>query len=65
MTIKQPDFESVADAAKRTGLGGSWIKKLAGAGKIEGAVLLNQRAWAIPTAWNPVRQRAKKRQVKG
>lgn len=65
MTIKQQQFEGVKEAAARTGLGGSWIKKLAGAGRIPGAFLLNQRAWVVPTAWNPVRQRAKKQQVKG
>ena len=63
MTIKQQQFEGVKEAAARTGLGGSWIKKLAGAGKIDGAFLVNQRCWLIPVDWQPVRQRSPKKPV--
>ena len=61
MAIKQTDFETTAAAATRTGFGRAWVKRMAVLGRIPGAVKLGERCWMIPTDWQPVRQRAKKR----
>ena len=61
MAIKQTDFETTAAAALRVGFSRAWVKRMAVLGRIPGAVKVGERAWLIPTDWQPVRQRAKKR----
>ncbi|HRY19575.1 MAG TPA: hypothetical protein P5149_14375 [Candidatus Competibacteraceae bacterium] len=59
MATNKP-YESCTEAALRVGFTRTWVKRLANRGDIPGAYRIG-RAWAIPSTWEPVRQRQAKR----